>query len=221
MKWLDEQPNGSVLFISFGSGGALSHKQFLELAHGLEMSEQRFLWVIRSPNDKITTATYFSIQNQNDPISYLPQGFIERTKGKCLLVPSWAPQAQILSHSSTGGFLSHCGWNSILESVVHGVPLIAWPLYAEQNMNAVMLTDGLKVALRPKKMDENNGLICRLEIANAVKGLMEGEEGKKCRSIMKDLKDYASKALSEDGSSTKALDELASRWKNKICTTTK
>nr|Q9AR73.1 RecName: Full=Hydroquinone glucosyltransferase; AltName: Full=Arbutin synthase [Rauvolfia serpentina]CAC35167.1 arbutin synthase [Rauvolfia serpentina] len=217
LKWLDDQPRGSVLFISFGSGGAVSHNQFIELALGLEMSEQRFLWVVRSPNDKIANATYFSIQNQNDALAYLPEGFLERTKGRCLLVPSWAPQTEILSHGSTGGFLTHCGWNSILESVVNGVPLIAWPLYAEQKMNAVMLTEGLKVALRPKAGE--NGLIGRVEIANAVKGLMEGEEGKKFRSTMKDLKDAASRALSDDGSSTKALAELACKWENKISST--
>lgn len=222
LKWLEDQPLGSVLYISFGSGGALSHNQFLELAMGLELSEQRFLWVVRSPNDKIADASYFNIQNSKDPLLYMPQGFLERTKGRCLLVPSWAPQIEILSHSSTGGFLTHCGWNSILESVVHGVPMIAWPLYAEQKMNAVMLTEGLKVAMRPKAADENeNGLIGRVEIANAVKNLMEGEQGKKARSAMKDLKDAASKVLSEDGgASTKALAELASKFKTKIVSST-
>lgn len=219
LKWLEDQPRGSVLFISFGSGGALSHNQFLELALGLELSEQRFLWVIRSPNDKIADASYFNIQNADDPLLFLPQGFLERTKGRCMLVPSWAPQVRILSHASTGGFLTHCGWNSSLESVVHGVPMLAWPLYAEQKMNAVMLTEGLKVAIRPKADENENGLIGRVEIANAVKSLMEGEEGKKARSAMKDLKDAASKVLSEDGSSTKALAELASKFKNKVSST--
>lgn len=216
LKWLDDQPRGSVLFISFGSGGALSHNQFLELALGLELSEQRFLWVIRSPNDKIADASYFNTQNSKDPLLFLPQGLLERTKGKCLLVPSWAPQMEILSHASTGGFLTHCGWNSILESVVHGVPMLTWPLYAEQKMNAVMLTEGLKVGIRVKGGDDENGLIGRVEIANAVKNLMEGEQGKKARSAMKELKDAASKVVSEEGASTKSLAELASKFKTKI-----
>jgi len=115
--------------------------------------------------------------------------------------------------ASTGGFLTHCGWNSILESVVNGIPLIAWPLYAEQKMNAVMLTEDIKVAVRAKANE--NGLVGREEIGRLTKALMEGEDGKKLRSRMKELKDAAARVLSEDGSSTKALSELALSWKNK------
>ncbi|XP_060218455.1 hydroquinone glucosyltransferase-like [Lycium barbarum] len=214
LTWLDEQPRGSVLYISFGSGGTLSHEQMIELASGLEMSEQRFLWVIRTPNDKMASATYFNVQDSTNPLDFLPKGFLEKTKGLGLVVPNWAPQAQILGHGSTSGFLTHCGWNSTLESVVHGVPFIAWPLYAEQKMNAVMLSEDIKVALRPKANE--NGIVGRLEIAKVVKGLMEGEEGKVVRSRMRDLKDAAAKVLSEDGSSTKALAELATKLKKKV-----
>ncbi|XP_059651269.1 hydroquinone glucosyltransferase [Cornus florida] len=214
LKWLDDQPRGSVLFISFGSGGTLSYDQLNELALGLEMSEQRFLWVVRSPNDKVANANFFNAQSQNDPFDFLPKGFLDRTKRNGLVVPSWAPQAQILSHDSTGGFLTHCGWNSVLEGVIYGVPLIAWPLYAEQKMNAVILTEDRKVALRPKTSE--NGIVGRAEIAKVVKSLMEGEEGKWIRNRMRDLKDAAAKNLSEDGSSTKALAEVAAKWKNKI-----
>ncbi|KAJ9171492.1 hypothetical protein P3X46_014853 [Hevea brasiliensis] len=216
LRWLDEQPHGSVLYVSFGSGGTLSYDQINELALGLEMSQQRFLWVVRSPNDSVANATFFSVQSQKDPCDFLPEGFLDRTKGRGLLVPSWAPQAQVLSHGSTGGFLTHCGWNSILESVVNGVPLIAWPLYAEQTMNAVMLTEDIKVALRPKA-NVQNGLIERHEISKVVRGLMEGKEGKKVRNRMKDLKDAADRVLSEEGSSTKAISGLALKWKNQIC----
>ncbi|XP_044493839.1 hydroquinone glucosyltransferase-like [Mangifera indica] len=214
LKWLDNQPLGSVLFVSFGSGGTLSSRQLKELALGLEMSEQRFLWVVRSPNDEVANATYFEVHGQSEFMRFLPEGFLERTKERGLVVPSWAPQAQVLSHGSTGGFLSHCGWNSVLESVVNGVPLIAWPLYAEQKMNAVTLTEHIQVALRPKANE--NGLIEKEEIARVVKGLMEGEEGKSARYRMKDLKDAAAAVLSENGSSTKALAEVALKWKNKI-----
>ncbi|XP_010266460.1 PREDICTED: hydroquinone glucosyltransferase [Nelumbo nucifera] len=212
LKWLDDQPSGSVLFVSFGSGGTLSHEQLTELALGLEMSEQRFLWVVRSPSQKAANATYFSVHGLSDPFDFLPKGFLERTKGLGLVVSSWAPQTEILSHGSTGGFLTHCGWNSTLESVVYGVPLIAWPLYAEQKMNAFMLSEDLKVSLRAKVNED--GLVGRAEIATVVKGLMEGEEGKRIRSRMKDLKDAAARVLSEDGSSTKALFEVVNRWIN-------
>ncbi|CAK7348752.1 unnamed protein product [Dovyalis caffra] len=211
LRWLDDQPNRSVLYVSFGSGGTLSFEQLNELAMGLEMSEQKFLWVVRSP-DKSTTASYFSAGSNANPFTFLPNGFLDRTEGQGLLVPSWAPQIQVLGHVSTGGFLTHCGWNSTLESLVHEVPLIAWPLYAEQKTNAVLLNEGLKVALRPD-VDEN-GLVGREEIARVVKCLMQGGEGLAMRNRMKRLKEAAAKAVSDDGSSTKSLHELVSKWKN-------
>ncbi|KAF8032480.1 hypothetical protein BT93_D1404 [Corymbia citriodora subsp. variegata] len=215
LKWLDEQPDGSVLYVSFGSGGTLSFDQIQELALGLEKSEHRFLWVVRAPNDKAANATYFSVYSQNEPFEFLPEGFLERTQDRGLVLPSWAPQAQVLAHRSTGGFLTHCGWNSTLESVVNGVPLVVWPLYAEQKMNAIMLTQDVKVALRPRA-DAATGLVGRDEVARVVKGLMEGEEGKRIRNRTRDLKDAAAKVLGEDGSSTRALSEVAQKWKAKL-----
>ncbi|KZV57672.1 hydroquinone glucosyltransferase [Dorcoceras hygrometricum] len=210
LKWLDHQPNNSVVFISLGSGGTLSHDQLIEMALGLELSEQRFLWVIRCPNNATANASYFKIENTSDPLAYLPQGFLERTKDHGLVVPLWAPQAQILSHGSICAFLSHCGWNSTLESVVNGVPLIAWPLYAEQRMNAVLLDEDVKVALRPKAGE--NGFVGRVDIANVVKSLVEGEAGKGIRNRTKDLKDAAARVLGEHGSSTKSLAQVVTKW---------
>ncbi|KAK6918249.1 hypothetical protein RJ641_016671 [Dillenia turbinata] len=85
LKWLDEQPSGSVLYVSFGSGGTLSTEQLNELAYGLELSEQRFLWVVRSPSDQAANATYFSAESQKDPFDFLPKGFLDRTRGQGLL----------------------------------------------------------------------------------------------------------------------------------------
>ncbi|KAI7755967.1 hypothetical protein M8C21_025300 [Ambrosia artemisiifolia] len=212
LKWLDDQPCGSVLYICFGSGGTLSSEQVIELAMGLELSEQRFIWVVRTPNDKVVDATYFNIHE--GIFDFLPKTFLERTKNRGLVVPSWAPQAQILNHSSTGGFLTHCGWNSILETIVQGVPMIVWPLYAEQKMNALLLTEGLKVAMRAKLNE--NGIVDRLEIVRVVTGLLKGDEGKAIRSRTQELKEAALSALSKDGCSTKTLDQLASKLKNKI-----
>ncbi|KAJ1429518.1 UDP-glucuronosyl/UDP-glucosyltransferase [Sesbania bispinosa] len=212
LRWLDEQPRGSVIFVCFGSGGTLSGAQMEELAYGLEMSEQRFVWVVKNPNDKIANGCYFTAGNNTvEHFDFLPKGFTERIRGKGLLVPSWAPKAQILSHSSTGGFMTHCGWNSILESVVNGVPLVAWPLYAEQKMNAVLVTQDLKVALRTEVGE--NGLVEREEIASVVKTLMEGEDGKKLRYRMRGFKEAAARALEENGSSTKLISKLALKWK--------
>ncbi|MED6119202.1 hypothetical protein PIB30_009601 [Stylosanthes scabra] len=129
-----------------------------------------------------------------------------------LVVPYWAPQAQVLAHESIEGFLTHCGWSSILESIVNGVLMIAWPLHAEQKMNAVLITEGVKVATRVAKIGEN-GLVKNEEISRVVKRLMESEEGKKFRRRVKELKDAAIKALGDNGSSTKQLSELVVRWK--------
>lgn len=208
LRWLDQQPSNSVLYVSFGSGGTLSHAQIIELALGLEMSSQRFLWVVRCPNDTISNATYFHNRNSDDPLPYLPEGFSDRTRDRGLVVPLWAPQAQILGHGSIYAFLTHCGWNSTLESIIHGVPLIAWPLYAEQRMNAVMLHEEVKVALRPKVGED--GLVGRVEIANVVNGLMM--EGNEIRSRMRKLKDDAQNVVSENGSSTNSLAQLANKW---------
>ncbi|KEH18691.1 putative hydroquinone glucosyltransferase [Medicago truncatula] len=210
-QWLDEQPRGSVIYVNFGSEGILTSAQTDEIAYGLEMSEQRFLWVLRCPKDKVENDSNFIANSNVDPFEFLPNGFTERTKGKGLVLPYWAPQAQVLSHISIGGFVSHCGWNSTLESVVNGVPLIAWPLYAEQKMNAVLLSENVKVAIRPKVGE--NGLVQREEIASVVKRLMVGEEEQKIRYRMKDLKEAAINALKENGSSTKQICELALKWK--------
>ncbi|XP_047333766.1 hydroquinone glucosyltransferase-like [Impatiens glandulifera] len=211
LDFLNAQPDSSVLFVSFGSGGTLSYDQFIELALGLELSGQRFIWVIRSPSDT-SDAAYLNGGKSDNPLAFLPDGYLDRVKERGFLVPSWAPQAEILEHGSTGGFLTHCGWNSILESVANGVALIAWPLYAEQKMNAVTVTNVLKVALRPKANEV--GVVEKEEIGRVVKSLIEGEEGKECRDRMMELKAATMKTLRSDGSSAKALDKVADEWKS-------
>ncbi|XP_043705318.1 anthocyanidin 3-O-glucosyltransferase 5-like [Telopea speciosissima] len=144
VAWLDEQPVESVIYISLGSGGTLSEEQLTELALGLELSGKRFLWVVRPPVGKV--GAFFTAlgggPDGNDEVSrYLPDGFLTRTREVGLVVHKWALQVEVLSHPSIGGFLSHCGWNSTLESILNGVPMIAWPLYAEQMMNAAMLEE--------------------------------------------------------------------------------
>ncbi|CAJ2664919.1 unnamed protein product [Trifolium pratense] len=213
LSWLDKQQSCSVLYVSFGSGGTLSQEQIVELALGLELSNHKFLWVVRAPSSSVNAA-YLSAQNDVDPLQFLPSGFLERNKEKGFVIPSWAPQIQILSHRSIGGFLTHCGWNSILESVVHGVPIITWPLFAEQKMNAVLLSEGMKVGLRPK-VNEND-IVERVEVAKVIKCLMEGEEGENLRKKMKELKEAASNAVKEDGSSTKTISQLALKWKKLV-----
>lgn len=132
LKWLDSQPKVSVLFISFGSVSSLRAAQITALAKGLEESGQKFLYVCRPPS-KVDGRD--PIDGGLEPSKYLPEDFEERIKGQGFLVPGWAPQLEVLSHPAIGGFLTHCGWNSMLESLCKGVPLLAWPLQAEQRMN--------------------------------------------------------------------------------------
>lgn len=144
VEWLDAQPERSVLFVSFGSGGALSAAQTRELARGLELSGARFLWVVRSPTDgggdgNPGESYYDGLKSTDDPLRCLPAGFVERTKATGRVVPSWAPQARVLAHRATMAMLTHYGWNSVMESVMSGVPMVACPLYAEQRENAVLL----------------------------------------------------------------------------------
>ncbi|KAH7850362.1 hypothetical protein Vadar_031646 [Vaccinium darrowii] len=115
--------------IALGSGGTLSSKQLIELAFGLELSQQRFIFVVRTPNEANAMGAFYSPGSIKDDLeAYLPEGFVKRTEGVGLVMKSWAPQVAVLKHASMGGFLSHCGWNSALESVAHGVPIITWPL---------------------------------------------------------------------------------------------
>jgi hydroquinone glucosyltransferase len=211
LRWLENQPPGSVLYVCFGSGGTVSHEQLNELAFGLELSGKKFLWVVRVPSKAVNSA-YF-VGAKDDPLEYLPNGFLERNRENGLVVPSWAPQVEILGHGSIGGFLSHCGWGSTLESVVNGVPMIAWPLFAEQRLNARLLTDVLKVAVRPK-VDDESGIVKREEVAKCVKRIMEGDESLEIQKRIKELSDGAAVATSEHGSSRKALSSLALKLHN-------
>ncbi|VYS71629.1 unnamed protein product [Arabidopsis thaliana] len=199
LDWLNEQPNESVLYISFGSGGCLSAKQLTELAWGLEQSQQRFVWVVRPPVDGSCCSEYVSANGggtEDNTPEYLPEGFVTRTSDRGFVVPSWAPQAEILSHRAVGGFLTHCGWSSTLESVVGGVPMIAWPLFAEQNMNAALLSDELGIAVR---LDDPKEDISRWKIEALVRKVMTEKEGEAMRRKVKKLRDSAEMSLSIDG----------------------
>ncbi|XP_019154521.1 PREDICTED: anthocyanidin 3-O-glucosyltransferase 5-like [Ipomoea nil] len=205
MQWLDKQPRESVLYVSFGSGGTLSAEQITELAWGLELSEQRFIWVVRPPSQCGSDKSFFTIgQGADGTPDYLPEGFLTRTHNQGLVVSMWAEQALILRHPSTGGFLSHCGWNSTLESITNGVPMIAWPLYAEQRQNATMLTEELGVAIRPAKLPTKE-VVAREEVKTLVKTMVQYKEGKELRKRVQKLRISAEKALSTEGSSYNSM----------------
>ncbi|CAO2198798.1 unnamed protein product [Urochloa humidicola] len=214
LEWLDSQPEGSVVYVSFGSGGALSVEQTAELAAGLEASGHRFLWVVRMPSLDGNPYALGNAAIPGDPLAWLPEGFLERTSGRGLAVAAWAPQVRVLAHPATAAFVSHCGWNSTLESMAAGVPMLAWPLYAEQRMNAAILTEVGGVAMRPAA---RGGLVASEEIAAAVKELMEGEKGSAVRHRARELREAAVRAWSPQGSSRWALEEVAGKWKAGAC----
>ncbi|XP_004515408.1 UDP-glycosyltransferase 1 [Cicer arietinum] len=201
MSWLDLQPCQSVVLLSFGSMGRFSKAQLNEIALGLEKSKQIFLWVVRSELDL-------------DELSLdelLPEGFLERTKEKGMVVRNWAPQRAILSHDSVGGLVTHCGWNSILEAICEGVPMITWPLYAEQNLNRVILVKETKIAL---KLNESaDKFVSASELGERVIELMESDKGKNIRERILKMKISANEARGGSGSSLVDLKRLGDSWK--------
>ncbi|CAD6251151.1 unnamed protein product [Miscanthus lutarioriparius] len=148
LRWLDAQPERSVVFLCFGSMGVFSQEQLKEIATGLDMSGHRFLWVVRRPASSIYDPKRFLGQQPKlDLDAVLPEGFLERARGRGLVVRSWAPQVEVLQHPATGSFATHCGWNSMLEGVMAGVPMLCWQLYAEQKMNKVFMTQDMGVGV--------------------------------------------------------------------------
>jgi hypothetical protein len=201
LRWLDTQPDSSVVFLSFGSMGAFPKKQLEEIANGLERSGQKFLWVVRSPRNPEGKPAEPLPEPDLDAL--LPQGFLERTKGFGLVVKSWAPQVDVLRHRATGAFVTHCGWNSTLEGIVAGLPLLCWPMYAEQRMNKVFLVEEMKLGVEMKGYDEE--VVKAEEVETKVKWVMESEDGQALRERMAELKERAAEALGEGGSSHAAF----------------
>ncbi|KAF8104047.1 hypothetical protein N665_0181s0068 [Sinapis alba] len=192
LKWLDEQPDSSVLLLCFGSMGVFSAPQIKQIAHALELVGVRFIWAIRT-----------NMAGDGDPHEPLPEGFADRTMGRGI-VCSWAPQVDILAHKATGGFVSHCGWNSIQESLLYGVPIATWPMYAEQQLNAFEMVKelGLAVEIRLDYVADVDNVTVEIvsaeEIAAAVRSLMDGDV---IRKKVKEMSVKARKALGDGGSS--------------------
>nr|WLK78570.1 UDP-glycosyltransferases [Salvia plebeia] len=198
LRWLDSQPSKSVVFLCFGRRGAFSAEQLREMAVGLENSGYRFLWAVRNPPGKAA--------EEPDLEALLPEGFLERTRERGLVLKSWAPQMDVLSHDSVGVFVTHCGQSSLLEAVSFGVPMISWPLYAEQKMNRIFMVEEMRVAL-PVEAAEG-GFVTAAELEKRLRELMESTRGKEIRRIVAELKVAAAAATREGGSSLLALDKF-------------
>lgn len=171
-KWLDEREVGSVVFVALGSELTLSQLEVGELALGLEHSGLPFFWVLRKP---ITESTQI-----------LPDGFRERVKGRGVVYFGWAPQVRIQSHSSIGGFLTHCGWNSAIEGLAFGRVLIFFPVMNDQGLN-VRLLSGKKLGVEIPR-SYKDGSFTRDSVAESVKIAMVSEEGEPIRANAREMK---------------------------------
>lgn len=174
LAWLDTKAPDSVVYVNFGSITVTSAKQLAEFALGLAGSGKEFLWVIRP--DLVAGEA-----------AVVPPEFLVETRDRGMMA-SWCPQEKVLSHPAVGGFLTHCGWNSMLESLCGGVPMICWPFFAEQPTNCKFCCEEWGVGM---EINEN---VKREEIEAVVKELMDGEKGRKMREKAREWRRLAEKA---------------------------
>jgi hypothetical protein len=196
--WLDAQPAGSVLYISFGSYAHITKQELHEIAGGVLASGARFLWVMRP-----------DIVSSEDP-DPLPEGFAAASAGRGLVVP-WCCQVEVLSHAAVGGFLTHCGWNSVLESVWAAVPMLCFPLLTDQLTNRRLVVREWRVGV---PIGDRGAVLAR-EVKARIEGVMSGEEGEELRQAVKKVRATLEAAVAPGGSSQRGfndfVDELTRR----------
>jgi hypothetical protein len=201
-EWLDAKPNGSVIYVSFGSMVHVTKAQLEEIAMGLKGSGQFFLWVLR-PDIVSSTVS-----------DCLPDGFLDEIKRQGLVVP-WCNQLHMLSHPSVAGFITHCGWNSMLESIALGVPMIGFPFWADQFTNCKLMADEWKIGYRFSGGGQagDKGLIVRKDISSAIRKLFS-EEGTEVKKNVEGLRDSARAAV-RGGSSDKNIERFVEGLKGR------
>ncbi|KAI3458876.1 hypothetical protein Pfo_015539 [Paulownia fortunei] len=173
IQWLDGKDGRSTVFASFGSEYFLSENEIEEIAYGLELSRVNFIWVVRFP-----VGERIKIEEK------LPKGFLERVGERGMVVEGWAPQRRILSHPSVGGFLSHCGWSSVMEGVYSGVPIIAVPMHLDQPLNARLVEEA---GFGEEVVRNREGNLDRDEVARVVKKVVVERSGEKLRRRVEEL----------------------------------
>ncbi|KAJ1278455.1 hypothetical protein BS78_04G080600 [Paspalum vaginatum] len=201
--WLDSKRTASVVYVSFGSLARKLPKLLFEVGHGLEDSGRPFLWAVKEAEVAAPEVREWL------------EALEARTAGRGLVVRGWAPQLAVLSHRAVGGFVTHCGWNSLLESVAHGVPVVTWPHFADQFVNERLAVDvlgvGVPVGVRAPVtiFDDENVPVTRRDIVRAVSALMdEGEEAEDRRRRANEYEEKARMAMEKGGSSYENLTEL-------------
>nr|GEX65834.1 7-deoxyloganetin glucosyltransferase-like [Tanacetum cinerariifolium] len=189
LTWLDSQAPASVIYVNFGSIAVMTKQQLVEFCWGLANSNYPFLWIIRP--DLVVGES-----------AMLPPEFVTGTSGRGLLV-GWCPQEQVLNHPSIGGFLTHSGWNSTLESISSGVPMICWPFFADQQVNCWLSCNKWGIAM------EIDNDVKRDEVGKLVAELMNGEKGNALRkNATKWRKKAEAACVTNDGSSVANLEKL-------------
>ncbi|KAL5723354.1 hypothetical protein ACHQM5_006764 [Ranunculus cassubicifolius] len=202
LSWLDTCSDNSVVYVSFGSQTVLTNKQTEELALGLEQSGAKFIWSVKAPTSVHVASEY----------GMIPDGFEERVAGKGIVIKGWVEQVLILRHRAIGAFLTHCGWNSVLESLVAGVPMLTWPFGADQFMDAKLLIEETGVAI--KVCEGEKTIPNRSELAQAL-AISVSENGfAKERTRAGELSKAALSAVKEGGVSSLDLDDLV---RNNLC----
>lgn len=197
LTWLDQiEKDHSVIYVCFGSQAVLTNEQMEALTLGLEKSGAKFILSVKGATQG---------HDESEKYGLIPPGFEERAAGRGLVIKGWAPQVLILRHSAVGAFLTHCGWNSVLEGIGAGVPMLAWPMGADQFSNATLIVNELEIGVRACEGDENVPDSDELAgvLAKAICGFQEE------RKRAKELQKAAFDAVQEGGSSFKNLDNLA------------
>ncbi|XP_014495013.1 UDP-glycosyltransferase 73D1 [Vigna radiata var. radiata] len=200
LEWLNSKEPRSVVYACLGSLCRLVTSQLIEIALGLEASSQPFIWVVKTAGENITEVNNW-LENEK---------FDERVRGRGLVIKGWAPQTLILSHPSVGAFLTHCGWNSTIEGVSSGLPMITWPLFAEQFLNEKFIVQVLKIGVRmgvevPVRWGDEEkvgAMVKKTRITEAIEMCMAGGgDGENRRNRAIELGKMARNAMAEEGSS--------------------
>ncbi|KAK6946051.1 UDP-glucuronosyl/UDP-glucosyltransferase [Dillenia turbinata] len=197
IDWLDTKPPGSVVYISFGSVVYLKQEQVNEIAYGLKKAGVSFLWVMKPPH--ISTAGL-------EPLT-LPEGFLESVGDKAMVV-GWCPQEQVLVHPSVACFVTHCGWNSTMESLTSGMPVVAFPQWGDQVTDAVFLTEVFKTGIRMCRGEAEDRIISREEVEKCIRQATTGEKAKEIKENALKWKKVAESAVADGGSSDRNLQEF-------------
>lgn len=190
LQWLDARETNSVVYISMGSIVSLGEKQMEEIAKGLAKTNKYFLWVVRA-------------SEENKP----PLNFKQTMSRKGLIV-KWCPQLEVLSHHAIGCFVTHCGWNSIVEAISIGVPIVAFPQWTDQPTNAKCIIDFWKIGVRVKINDK--GVLTSHEIELCIMEVMEGERAKEFKSNATKWKQLAQQTI-KGGNSDRNMNDFVTK----------